>query len=455
MKTLYLECGMGAAGDMLTAALLELMPDPDAVVAELNGLGIPGVEFSREAMSKCGIGGTHMTVKVHGEEESEEMFHHHHDHDHSLEEHDHHHEHDHSHGEHDHHHDHSCEAHDHHHDHIHEDHDHHHDHERTHEHSHEGHTHHHHHSSLHDIEHIVCGHLNLPDQVKQDVMAVYGLIAEAESHAHSVPVTEIHFHEVGTMDAIADITAVCLLMHKIAPDQVIVSPVHVGSGHVHCAHGILPVPAPATAYILNGVPMYGGAVKGELCTPTGAALLKHFATRFGDMPVMRTEAIGYGMGKKDFEQANCIRAMLGETEDSGDKVMQLECNVDDMTAEELGFAAETILAAGALEVYTVPVGMKKSRPGTLLSVLCHEDAKEKLVRVIFQNTTTIGVREHSCSRYTLKRSFETVKTPYGEVQKKISSGYGVTREKYEYEDLARIARAQGMSLAEVRKSIID
>lgn len=474
MKTLYLECGMGAAGDMLTAALLELMPDPDAVVAELNGLGIPGVEFSKEAMSKCGIGGTHMTVKVHGEEESEEMFHHHHDHgtfedcketdeNHQDQNHlDHSHAHVHSHEsacpvheEHDHHHDHdhSCEAHEHHHDHqVVTGFDDTHHHEHTHEHSHDGH-HHHHHSSLHDIKHIVCDHLNLPEQVKQDVMAVYGLIAEAESHAHGVPVTEIHFHEVGTMDAIADITAVCLLMHHIAPDQVIVSPVHVGSGHVHCAHGILPVPAPATAYILNGVPMYGGAVKGELCTPTGAALLKHFATRFGDMPVMRTEAIGYGMGKKDFEQANCIRAMLGETEDAGDSVLQLECNVDDMTAEELGFAMETILASGALEVYTVPVGMKKSRPGTLLSVLCHEDQKEKLVRVIFQNTTTIGVREHSCSRYTLKRSFETVQTPYGEVQKKISSGYGVTREKYEYEDLARIAREQGISLAEVRKSI--
>lgn len=474
MKTLYLECGMGAAGDMLTAALLELMPDPDAVVAELNGLGIPGVEFSKEAMSKCGIGGTHMTVKVHGEEESEEMFHHHHDHgtfedcketdeNHQDQNHlDHSHAHVHSHEsacpvheEHDHHHDHdhSCEAHEHHHDHqVVTGFDDTHHHEHTHEHSHDGH-HHHHHSSLHDIKHIVCDHLNLPEQVKQDVMAVYGLIAEAESHAHGVPVTEIHFHEVGTMDAIADITAVCLLMHHIAPDQVIVSPVHVGSGHVHCAHGILPVPAPATAYILNGVPMYGGAVKGELCTPTGAALLKHFATRFGDMPVMRTEAIGYGMGKKDFEQANCIRAMLGETEDAGDSVLQLECNVDDMTAEELGFAMETILAAGALEVYAVPVGMKKSRPGTLLSVLCHEDQKEKLVRVIFQNTTTIGVREHSCSRYTLKRSFETVQTPYGEVQKKISSGYGVTREKYEYEDLARIAREQGISLAEVRKSI--
>ena len=474
MKTLYLECGMGAAGDMLTAALLELMPDPDAVVAELNGLGIPGVEFSKEALSTCGIGGTHMTVKVHGEEESEEMFHHHHDHgtfedcketdeNHQDQNHlDHSHAHVHSHEsacpvheEHDHHHDHdhSCEAHEHHHDHqVVTGFDDTHHHEHTHEHSHDGH-HHHHHSSLHDIKHIVCDHLNLPEQVKQDVMAVYGLIAEAESHAHGVPVTEIHFHEVGTMDAIADITAVCLLMHHIAPDQVIVSPVHVGSGHVHCAHGILPVPAPATAYILNGVPMYGGAVKGELCTPTGAALLKHFATRFGDMPVMRTEAIGYGMGKKDFEQANCIRAMLGEMEDAGDSVLQLECNVDDMTAEELGFAMETILAAGALEVYTVPVGMKKSRPGTLLSVLCHEDQKEKLVRVIFQNTTTIGVREHSCSRYTLKRSFETVQTPYGEVQKKISSGYGVTREKYEYEDLARIAREQGISLAEVRKSI--
>ena len=431
MKTLYLECGMGAAGDMLTAALLELMPDPEAAVAELNGLGIPGVQFSKEAVSKCGIGGTHMTVKVHGEEESEEMFHHHHEHHDHLHEH----EHDDESACHEHHHDHEHihEGHEHHHDHTHE-HSHEHTHGHTHEHAHEhgddGHTH-HHHSSLHDIEHIVCGHLNIPDQVKQDVMAVYGLIAEAESHAHGVPVTEIHFHEVGTMDAIADITAVCLLMNKIAPDQVIVSPVHVGSGHVHCAHGILPVPAPATAYILNGVPMYGGAVKGELCTPTGAALLKHFATRFGDMPVMRTEAIGYGMGKKDFEQANCIRAMLGETEDAGDSVLQLECNVDDMTAEELGFAMEAILAAGALEVYTVAAGMKKSRPGTILCVLCHEDAKETLVRVIFRNTTTIGVREHRCSRYTLKRSFETVQTPYGDVQKKLSSGYGVTREKYE------------------------
>ncbi len=406
MKTLYLECGMGAAGDMLTAALLELMPDPDGVVAELNALGIPAVKFSREHMTKCGIGGTHVTVTVHGAEETEEMLCHHE-------------------------HEHSEAAH--------------------HQHEHSGAA--HHHSSLHDIEHIVREHLNIPEQVKQDVLAVYKLIAEAESHAHGVPVTEIHFHEVGTMDAVADITAVCFLMHRLAPEQVIVSPIHVGSGQVHCAHGILPVPAPATAYILNGVPMYSGAVKGELCTPTGAALLKHFAARFGDMPVMRTSAIGYGMGKKDFEQANCIRAMLGETEDAGDTVLQLECNVDDMTAEELGFAMERLLDAGALEAYTLPSGMKKSRPGTLLSILCHEDEREALVRLIFKYTSTIGVREHSCRRYTLKRRFVLEQTPFGAVQKKISSGYGVCREKYEYEDLARIAREQGMSLIELRKQL--
>lgn len=167
----------------------------------------------------------------------------------------------------------------------------------------------HHHRGMHEIEHIIED-LKLSQKVRSDVLAVYALIAEAESHVHGVPVTDIHFHEVGTMDAIADITAVCLLMERIAPQQVISSPVHVGSGHVHCAHGILPVPAPATAYILRDVPIYGGGIKGELCTPTGAALLKHFVTSFGNMPVMKTEMIGYGMGKKDFEAANCVRAFL-------------------------------------------------------------------------------------------------------------------------------------------------
>ena len=409
MKTLYLDCSMGAAGDMLAAALLELLPDPDAFVAELNALAIPDVKFSRETSVKCGITGTHLQVTVHGEEE----------------------------GAHDHHHAHS---HDHHHDHAHA---HHHDHAHSH----------HHHASLHDIEHIVRGHLSLPATVADNVMAVYRLIADAESKAHGKPVSEIHFHEVGTMDAIADITAVCLLMHRLAPDEIIVSPVHVGSGRVHCAHGILPVPAPATATILQDVPIYGGSIQGELCTPTGAALLKHFADSFGEMPVMRTSAIGYGMGQKDFPAANCVRALLGERSAASDDVIELCCNIDDMTGEAIGYAFDKLFAAGALDVYTIPIGMKKSRPGHLLHVICHEADKDALVRALFAHTTTIGIRENRLRRYTLDRRIETIETADGPVRRKCSTGYGVSREKFEHDDLARIADAQGLSLREAEARI--
>lgn len=449
MKTLYLDCGMGAAGDMLTAALIELLPDPAAFVRELNELGIPGVEFTKEASVKCGITGTHMTVTWEGEEEEAHDHEHEHDHHHDHD-HDHHHEHDHDHHhdhDHDHHHDHD---HDHHHDH---DHDHHHEHDHDHEHHHDhDHHHHHHHSGLHEIEHIIS-HLPVSRSVRDNVMAVYSLIGEAESHAHGVPVSQIHFHEVGTMDAIADVTAVCLLMERLQPDQVIVSPVHVGSGHVHCAHGILPVPAPATAFILKDAPIYGGQVRGELCTPTGAALLKHFATKFGDMPIMKTEAIGYGMGKKDFEMANCVRAMLGETADAIGEVAELSCNIDDMTAEAIGFAMDRMYDAGALEAYTTPVGMKKNRPGVVLSVLCRMEDREKIAKEMFKHTTTIGIRENVMKRYTLWRKSQTVETDFGPVRKKISTGYGVKREKYEYDDLARIAKEQGISVADVLKKL--
>lgn len=420
MKTLYLDCSMGAAGDMLTAALLELLPDREKMIGELNMLGIPGVEFVCEKTQKCGIGGTHVSVRVHGEEESEEM----HGHD-------------------------AVHAHDH--DHTHET-----GHVHDHEHAREAgeiHSHaHHHHSGMHEIEHIV-NELSVSERIRKDVLAVFGMIAEAESHVHGVPVTEIHFHEVGTMDAVADIAAVCVLMDRLAPDQVVVSPVHVGSGQVKCAHGILPVPAPATAYILKDVPIYGGEIRGELCTPTGAALLKYFASRFGAMPVMRTLSIGYGMGKKDFPAANCVRALLGDTEGAGDTVAELCCNVDDMTAEAVGFASEVLLEAGALEVYTVAAGMKKSRPGTVLHVMCAESMRDKMVELIFKHTTTIGIRENISRRYTLARSVQKVQTPYGEVRKKFSEGYGVTREKYEYEDLARIARERGMSIQEILEAL--
>ncbi|MCQ2561382.1 MAG: nickel pincer cofactor biosynthesis protein LarC [Clostridia bacterium] len=436
MKTLYLDCGMGAAGDMLTAALLELLPDKDAFVERLNSLGIPGVEYQIETTAKCGINGTHMHVLVNGEEEAEFM--HQMAHAHGIEHHHHDHEHEH------HHHDH---GHEHHHDHEHE-HHHHHDHDHEHEHHH-----HHSHNGMHEIGHIIEA-IKVSDKVKADIKAVYGLIAEAESHAHGVPADQIHFHEVGTMDAVADVTAVCLLMDEIGADNIIASPVHVGSGHVHCAHGVLPVPAPATAYILKDVPIYGGRIKGELCTPTGAALLKHFVNSFGDMPAMAVKAIGYGMGYKDFEQANCVRAMLGEPGDLGDCIAELNCNIDDMTGEEIGHAANALMEAGARDVFTTAVTMKKNRPGILLTVICTPQDCGRMAEEIFKNTTTIGIRKTLCDRYILSRREEALSTSLGEIRRKVSEGYGVKREKIEYCDVAQAAEKAGISMLEAKKQIL-
>lgn len=449
MKTLYFDCGMGAAGDMLMASLYEICPDKEKFLKTMNEMGLPGLSIEAEPSVKCGITGTHMKVTIHGEEEESV------DVDLQGHEHEHHQEHNHEDSQHSHAHDYHHDHEDTHHDHSHESHHHAHEmaesaaeqtiHDHTHDHGHP----HHHHASMAGISHII-EHLNLPEEVKNDIVAVYRLIAEAESHVHGKTVEEIHFHEVGTADAIADIAGVCLLMHMIAPQKVIASPIHVGSGNVRCAHGILPVPAPATAYILQGLPIYSGDIKGELCTPTGAALLKHFVTEFKEMPVMRTSAIGYGMGTKDFERANCVRVLLGETEETGGEVTELSCNLDDMTPEALGFVQEILLAAGALEVYTIPIGMKKSRPGTLLTCMCRCNDKEKMVSLIFKHTTTLGIRESISRRYTLTRTMKEHETPYGVVREKVSEGYGVCRGKLEYEDLAKIAREQGMSLEEVK-----
>lgn len=434
MKTLYLECNMGAAGDMLTAALLELHPDPQGFVERMNRLGLPGVVFAAQPAVKCGITGTQVSVTVGGEEEeSHDVPLHSHVHETAQDE------------------AHPGHAHDHVHVHDHEhthDHEHIHDHEHTHGHEH-GHGH-HHHAGMGDIRHILS-HLDIPQPVRQDAEAVYQLIAQAESHAHGRPVEEIHFHEVGTLDAVTDVVAVCWLLHDLAPEQIVASPVHVGCGQVRCAHGILPVPAPATAYILQGVPTYGGSVQGELCTPTGAALLKHFVQRFGSSPVMRVEKTGYGMGKKDFEAANCVRAMLGQTQEESTTIAQLACNLDDMTPEALGFAQERLWEAGALDVTTAPIGMKKNRPGVQLTCLCRLEDREKLVSVLFAHTTTLGVRESLCTRYTLARSQRTVETEHGPVRVKEARGWGVTREKPEYEDVAKIAREQGLTLDQVKE----
>ncbi|MBO4513685.1 MAG: nickel pincer cofactor biosynthesis protein LarC [Victivallales bacterium] len=403
MKTLYIDCGMGAAGDMLTAALYELLEDKEGFLQKMNSLGLPKVRISAEKAAKCGITGTQMRVLIDGEEENGHVHEHEHEHEHHEHEHEHH---EHMHGQH------------------------------------------HHHSSMEEIREIVGG-LPVSENVRRNVLDVYGMIAEAESQAHGVPVTEIHFHEVGTLDAIADVTAVCLLMELLAVDKVLSTPVHVGCGHVHCAHGILPVPSPATAFILRGIPIYGGDIQGELCTPTGAALLKKFVMAFGPMPVMRISKIGYGMGKKDFSRANCVRALLGETEEADEQIVEFKCCLDDMTPEQIGFAKERLFDSGAVEVYTIPIGMKKSRPGTLLCVMCREAERQAMLEQLFRHTSTLGIRENRSDRHVLQRSIESVNTPWGPVRRKISKGYGVCRSKYEYEDLARIARDNNMSIEDI------
>ncbi|NLW78405.1 MAG: nickel pincer cofactor biosynthesis protein LarC [Ruminococcaceae bacterium] len=415
MRTLYLECSMGAAGDMLLAALLELIPDPDGFIAQMNAWKLPDVHITRETAVKCGITGTHVSVTVAGAEETSQDVH---SHEHAG--------HDHT----DHHH--AC----------------------AHGHNATPHMHDHHHIKLDDIHNILSS-LPVSNKVKADALAVYTLIAEAEAKAHGKPVDAVHFHEVGMLDAVADIVGVCALVEQLAPECIVASPVHVGSGQVRCAHGILPVPAPATASILLGVPTYGGAVRGELCTPTGAALLKHFVQAFGPAPLMTTTAIGYGMGKKDFPMANCVRAFLGDqynnsADTTPQNIVELACSLDDMPGEDLAFALETLLEQGALDTFLLPVQMKKNRPGQLLVCLCRPEDETVMAALILRHTSSFGLRSVQKTRHTLARSMATVQTACGPVQVKTGSGYGTTKSKPEYEDLARMARTHNLTLAEAR-----
>ena len=416
MRTLYIECRMGAAGDMLMSALYELMDGEQKkeFLERMNGLGLPGVKITSRKSSTCGISGTHMEVTVYGEEE--------HEHEHG---------HEHGHGEpHPGHHGHGHEE-------MHGDH---------HGHEHGGtHPGHHHADPLHISE--LIGGLDLPEKVRANAGQVYDAIADAEAKAHGCPVEQVHFHEVGALDAVTDVTGVCYAMYLLKPERIVVSPVHVGSGTVRCAHGIMPVPAPATANLLSGVPMYGGSIQGELCTPTGAALLVHFADSFGDMPVMSGTDVGIGIGTKEFDQANCVRIFLGEeisgtnVKKSGNgEIAELVCNIDDMTPEALAFAAARLIELGALDVYTVAGTMKKGRPGWELTVLCETDRIDETAKNIMRETTTNGVRVRLCEKYFLTPGIETIQTEHGEMRIKTAEDFGIRHEKPEYEDTAACAR---------------
>ncbi|WP_054252929.1 nickel pincer cofactor biosynthesis protein LarC [Neofamilia massiliensis] len=413
MKTLYLDLNMGASGDMLMGALYELIEDQAGFLEKINSLKDLGVVVKARPDIKAGIAGTKMDVLIHGhEEESIDVdirTHHHHDHDHN---HDHDHDHDHLHG-------------------------------------------HHHHSTLGSVSEIIRS-MDLDEKVKADAIGVYEILAQAEAQAHNMPVDQVHFHEVGSLDAIYDIVGVCLLINSLGLDKILASPIHLGSGFVKCAHGLMPVPAPATANILKGLPVYQGSIQGELCTPTGAALVKYFVDGFGPMPMMEIEKIGYGMGTKNFEAANAIRALLGtgEDESDGEKLVQLETSLDDITGEEVGFLYEVLFSKGALEVYSTNILMKKSRPGILLTVLVEEDKKDLILREIFKHSPTIGVKEFALKRHKLDRQEVLVETSFGRVRKKVSKGFGTEKFKYEYEDLRDLSLENDLSLKDLREKIL-
>jgi len=466
---------MGASGNMVMAALYELLTDKAEFRAKIERLNLPNVKIKYNDVVKCGIKGTHISVVVDGvEEESQDVHNHNHT---DTDNHNHDHLHD-------------CNP-------VHDDRS---DICKHHTHSHHAHKHPHTHDGkrygYNDILALISN-LDLSDKVKDSAIGVYKIIGEAEAKVHGVSLEEIHFHEVGSIDAVVDVVGCSLLIDMLDVTSVITSPVHVGFGMVRCEHGVLPVPAPATAEILNGIPVYSGQIEGELCTPTGAALLKYFSDSFGAMPPMLVEIIGYGMGTKDFEAANCLRAFLYEDAEKGScshfttftlhdtdepsprsnntdepspcsaprsaeaeepslcfTVYEISCNLDDMTPEAIGAAFEILLECGALDVYTTPIMMKKNRPAVMLSCLCTEELHDELAKLMLKHTTTLGVRMIKHQRMILNRTTETVQTEYGDIKVKRAQGFGITKQKPEYDDVQKAARKHDLPYQTVYEEVM-
>ena len=462
MKILYLDLSMGVAGDMLMGALVSLLDEKgqQKFLQELKDAGIPGVTVNIFDDKKCGIVGKHVEVKINGKTEVSHDIHVHRD-EHECHD-EHHHEHE-NYNEHEYHHEHG----------NHNEHEHHHEHEQ-----HDGHEHpcEHHHASMSNITDIING-LKVSNSVKREIKSVYKRIANAESKVHGTDVTDIHFHEVGMMDALADITGCAMLFEMLDADEIAASSINTGYGQVKCAHGILPVPAPATALLLCDIPCYSGSIEGELCTPTGAALIGNYVSQFCGMPFMKIDNIGYGTGSKDFAAANVVRAILGENVsleegdfDTGngekenceknnsddtleDKIVEMNCNLDDMTGEEIGYVTELLMEGGAKDVYTIPITAKKGRTGVILGMLCKPEDRKRLAEIIFKHTTTIGIRYTEKKRMILERHSEVVHTQYGDINVKISEGYGAKKIKPEYEDLKRIAGEKNIAFQDIRENI--
>ena len=418
-KILYLECNSGISGDMTVGALLDLGADRQVLENALESLGVDGyhLHFGRKVV--CGLDAfdfdVHLEADGHG---------HSHEHTHRqedayervdscghLEVHEH------------------CHGHKHEHSHEHED----------------GHSHSHTHRNLHDIYHII-DHLDSNERVKEMARTMFRIVAEAESKAHGLPVEQVHFHEVGAIDSIVDIISVAVCMDNLGVEDVVVSALSEGHGHVRCQHGVLPVPVPATANIASsyGLKLHFTDNDGEMVTPTGAAIAAALRTKDRLPFSCRLLKVGMGAGNKVFKQANVLRAMLLETSQEEDRTMWvLETNLDDCTGEMLGLAMEMLLDAGAADVWYTPIHMKKNRPAYMMSVLCRESSIEAMEEIILTQTTTIGIRRYPTERTVLERSEIQVETSYGPADVKVCAYKGRKFFYPEYESIRRICMEQG------------
>ena len=450
-KILYLDCASGISGDMTVGALLDLGASREKLVRALDSLGVSGYHLHFGRTKKCGIDA--YDFDVHLEEEE-----HHHDHEHSHDEHNH------SHDEHDH---------EHHHDHEHtHDHEHHHDHEHTHEHEHShdhahthDHMHPHVHRNIHDIFEII-DRLDASDRVKNLARRMFEIVAGAESKAHGIPVSEVHFHEVGAIDSIVDVISAAFCLEDLGIHRVVVSPLSEGHGFARCQHGLMPVPVPATANIAaaQGLELTLRDVEGEMVTPTGAAIAAAFRTEAALPKKYQIEKIGIGAGNKDFAHANILRAMLltdktvevetGKDGHDESSMWVMEANLDDCTGEALGYAMEVLLEAGARDVWYTPAYMK-NRPAYVLHVLTTAEKREELEQLVFSCTTTIGVRRYPVERTILPREVKEIQTRYGAAKVKICKRGGVDTCYPEYESVRAICRETGKRFMEVFHGVME
>ena len=445
MRIAYLECFSGISGDMFLGALVDAGVPARLLEETLAALGV-GAKLEISRVVRSGISATKVDVWVDGEKDMprEEYWAKQDvaralspakaDHDHA-----------HSHGhEHSHAHDHSSGYS--HHEHT----------EQSRAKSPAPHKHTHPHRGLTEIRQIISA-AAISESAKTTAIRTFEALGAAEAKIHSVPVESIHFHEVGAADAIVDIVCAAVGAEALGVDEIVCSRLNVGGGTVKCAHGTFPVPAPATVELLKGVPVYSSGIEAELVTPTGAAIAKTLATRFGAFPEMKIEKSAYGAGSRDFPgHPNVLRLVIGEalpllaSKTKSETVSVLEANIDDLNPQVFGYVMDRLLEEGALDVFGMPVLMKKNRPGTLLTVLCKPEEADKLAQLIFSETTTLGVRRREESRQTLARRWESVRIEWGEVRIKIASMNGtVTNYAPEYEDCRRIAAEHHVPLKTV------